>query len=169
MMERSDNVIARAIVVIAAAAVLNFLVVGYYSKATKDIFERTHRPYVGVVSIFLTQGGPAEGATLHVTYKNFGDVPALITDARWQVFVNSIKVPLKADVSNRSVLFSGIRGDMSGSLTTDAMKDIRARKPFEVEVWLRYEGLRRVSYDTYQKSRLNNFTKVFDVIGGDFK
>jgi hypothetical protein len=168
-MKRSLRTIDVGIAVIAVSTVINLFVSGYYTKTTRDIFDSSYRPYVAVSATFLVPG-PGAASTLHVNFRNFGTIPAIVTRAEWQVFVNGVKIPIAAGVREKTILFEGMRGELAGLIPPDSLKQFRVdRKPFEVEVWLKYQGLRQTTFNTYQKSSFNNLTRNFEVTRANFR
>ena len=151
-----DEAVVISTVVIALAAIINLVVstllwreTRSYSKTTRDMFEASHRPYVGVHRIQFTNDESQRKITIRAEIHNKGSVPAQRVEYEVKVVANGFPLPVIMAEHKPSLIFPGTPA-FNTSHITDA-KEYRDTISMPIDFFLsvHYEGVanRKYSYE----------------------
>lgn len=167
-------VVALATVVNVAATLLLWLTTRRQVNITRDMFEASHRPYVGVIKIQRfdfpepeeddEDVKPLEYIVFQIVYKNVGSVPAHSFQPYARVVVDGTMLPIvEAEEEAFAVLLPGI--DQFSQVKVDDPKEVKQIEnaaTLSLIVKCTYKGVagKEYSYEkkaTYEK-KLDDFT-----------
>ena len=164
------DAIALATVVIATATVVNLFVSIFLWRATagatritRDIFEASHRPYLGVTQIDTELDAANQRMKIVCHARNFGSIPAHNVEIiKGQNLINGVpvKYPHPTKFGKFSV-FPGAPHFLNFFLRGPHPLATLPTANLELHVTLRYEGLNGKGYRYHQESMYHPETGQF--------
>lgn len=158
-------------IIIALAAVVNFIVawllwrttVGY-TKVTRDIFDASHRPYVGVVMVdYVRHHSPLQVELIgHI--KNVGTVPARDVKIQHQLIMNGKAQSPSGLDTNFGVIFPGVEVQWRCCTSNDEEYKECLTANLEVRMTIDYAGLAGQSYRYEYQAMRERSRDVFAVL-----
>ena len=135
------------------------------TKATREILESSHRPYLGIANVGLFHEHLQHSA-LEIVIQNVGSVPSRGVEVDVKVALAG-KVSRAFDGTTRRslVLMPGQSFSLTHDLTEEEIECLRRSKEFEARVEIRYCGGTDKQYTTSQTYACNGIEEFVMVSG----
>jgi hypothetical protein len=157
-------------VIIAAVTLLYTLLTGLIwhatwqnTKATREVLEASHRPYVGIVNVNL--GGQIGETNVIVSVSNVGSVPSRDVEMNMELCAGPNKRSIRG-FENSIVLFTGQTFSASLTLTDEELP--YQGTGFHIEVTVRYKGVTDKEYTTRCTYTYRDPLEAFVISAGRF-
>ncbi len=171
------RVIANATVVIAIATVL-YLITTFLLWlttrenvfTTKNMFEASHRPYVGPTGITRKDAASPRMITFNVFYRNVGTVPASECNVTVQVVTDGVLIPMEVkEEEEHSVAFPNVSYQQTCVVSEPNELD-RVTRASTLAIVFRcsYKGVGNQTYHSEEKYAFNKQYSTFTRVKGTY-
>jgi hypothetical protein len=147
----STVIIAGAAVVNLVVAILLWKATAGSTKITRDIFEASHRPYVGVVSARYLHTESSQKIEILLKIKNTGTIPAVGVTSRFELLANHIQVAVTGPETKPLVIFPGTTRTFGCKITDAKEYKDTVKALLDLEMSIDYSGLEGKQYHHQSK------------------
>jgi hypothetical protein len=153
-----------ATIVIAVATVVYTVITLRLLKITKDIFEASHRPYIGVFKMKPERDDEAKQLKVTIVYKNIGNVPAKSVKPSVQLFMNGFAIQMSHFESKTAVLMPQQRLHRTILFSEADYMKISDGAKLDVVFSVHYKGMANKEYDYRHESTYSRDNNLFMVV-----
>jgi len=163
----STIVIATASAIYTVFSILLWRVTARYTKTTEKMFEASHRPFIGVEKIDITDEPGNNRLTVVARLTNFGSFPANRLLLSWNLTVNGAPLLPGPSEGRATVLFPRVAFKIQHPITGPTYTAVtQSPAALEFSIDARYQGVEGREYRSQQRYLYNRELKTFDVLEG---
>ena len=163
-------IIALATIANVFVSTLMWVITNKYVRITRDIYESSQRPYIGVSKYELTDNPATNLLSYHIKMENFGNVPAKNMHTNIKIFINGDEHPIPAGPVEASTLFPKVFDSLTGIIRVPEQRlpILNGLSRLELELSIDYEGIVTAKYSTKERAQYNAQASGFVVIKGSW-
>jgi len=139
------------------------------TKATKEILEAAHRPYLGIIGVEIQHEGLGGNITLAATVANVGSVPSRSVEVDLEIRINGRNSRRTGNTDAQVALSHGQSFPCTVILLPKEAYYINTSAGLEVQITVRYQGMAKKQYATYATYNWHGIREGFALSAGNFE